>query len=250
MIVARAPSGIPGLDALIQGGIPTNSTIALRAEPCNATEHFQQQFIAEGLKQGHPAIYCCLSRPAATVINGLKHQGFDVLEQIANDQLVLLDCYSLHARTSTMGVDPAIQKKIISVTDVDDEGKLQDGLASAVERMSNFKNLRTVCENVAGTLTSKSAIEVMRWGRRAFADVRAFETLNLHTFPSGVREDLFNVMAHDFDAVIEIKADQSSERIRYFLNILKMRMTAIPHKVFELDTDSRLLSIRAIQKIT
>jgi KaiC/GvpD/RAD55 family RecA-like ATPase len=65
-----------------------------------------------------------------------------------------------------------------------------------------------------------------------------------------VREDLFNVMAHDFDAVIEIKADQSSDRIRYFLNILKMRMTAIPHKVFELDTDSSLLSIRTVQKIT
>jgi KaiC/GvpD/RAD55 family RecA-like ATPase len=250
MIVARAPSGIPGLDALIQGGIPTNSTIALRAEPCNATEYFQQQFIAEGLKQGQPAIYCCLSRPAATVINGLRHQGFDVLEQIANDQLVLLDCYSMHPRTSTMGVDPAIQEKIISVTDMDDEGKLQNGLSTAVERLSSLKNLRTVCENVAGSLTSRSAIEVMRWGRRAFADLRAYETLNLHTFPAGVREDLFDVMAHDFDAVIEIKVDQSSERIRYFLNILKMRMTAIPHKVFELDTDSQLLQMMTVQKIT
>jgi KaiC/GvpD/RAD55 family RecA-like ATPase len=250
MTVARTPSGIPGLDALIEGGIPTNSTIALRAEPCNATECFQQQFIAEGLKQGHPVIYCCLSRPAATVINGLKHQGFDVLEQIANDQLVLLDCYSMHSRNSTMGVDKAIQKKIISVTDLDDEGRLQNGLATAVERLNDLKSLRTVCENIAGTLTSRSAIDVMRWGRRAFADLRAYETVNLHTFPTGVREELFNVMAHDFDAVIEIRADQSSERIRYFLNILKMRMTAIPHKMFELDTDSKLLEIMSVQKIT
>ena len=250
MEVVRATSGIPGLDELIQGGIPTNSTIALRAEPCNATEFFQQQFIAEGLKHGHPAVYCCLSRPAATVINGFKHQGFDVLEQIANDQLVLLDCYSMHPRTSTMGVDQAIQKKIISVTDVDDEGKLQDGLATAVERLSNLKSLRTVCENIAGTLTSSSAIEVMRWGRRAFADLRAYETLNLHTFPAGVREDLFDVMSHDFDSVIEIRADQTPDRIRYILNILKMRMTTIPHKMFELETDSNMLSIRSVQKIT
>lgn len=250
MIIARTSSGIPGLDALIQGGIPTNSTIALRAEPCNATESFQQQFIAEGLKQGHPAIYCCLSRPAATVINGLMHQGFDVLEQLANDQLVMLDCYSMHVRTAGFGVDKAVQKKIISVTDVDDEGKLQDGLATAVERLSDLKNLRTVCENVAGTLTSRNAVDVMRWGRRAFGDLRAFKTLTLHTFPSGVREDLFKVMAHDFDVVMEIKADQSSDRIRYFLNIQKMRMTTVPHKLFELETDSRLLSIRTIQKIT
>lgn len=173
-----------------------------------------------------------------------------MLEQIANDQLVLLDCYSMHSRTSTMGVDKAIHKKIISVTDVDDEDRLQNGLSTAVERLSDLKNLRTVCENVAGTLTDRSAVDVMRWGRRAFADLRAFETLNLHTFPTGVRDDLFKVMAHDFDAVIEIKADQSSERIRYFLNILKMRMTAIPHNLFDLDTDSNLLSVRTVQKIT
>ncbi len=250
MIVARTSSGIPGLDALIQGGIPTNSTIALRAEPCNATEYFQQQFIAEGLRQGHPAIYCCLSRPASTVINSLLHQEFDVLEHMANDQLVILDCYSMHARTSGLGVDQAVQKKIITVTDVDDDHKLQDGLATAVERLSELKNLRTVCENVAGTMTSKSAVEVMRWGRRAFEDLRAFNTLTLHTFPTGVREDLFKVMAHDFDVVMEIRTDQSSERIRHFLNIQKMRMTTVPHRLLELDTDSRLLSIRSIQKIT
>ncbi len=250
MTVSRAPSGIPGLDALIEGGIPTTSTIALRAEPCNATEYFQQQFVAEGLKQGMPAIYCCLSRPAATVINGFSHQGFEVVEHIANDQLVILDCYSMHPRTATMGVDKAIHKKIICVTDVDDETKLQDGLATAVERLSSLKNVRTVCENVGGTLTSSSPVELMRWGRRAFADLRAYETLNLHTFPTGVREDLFDVMAHDFDGVMEIRSDRSTERVRYLLHILKLRMTAIPQKVYELDTDAKVMTIRMTQKIT
>lgn len=250
MIIARVPSGIPGLDAVIQGGIPTNSTIALRAEPSNPTEYLQQQFIAEGLKQGAPAVYCCLSRPVANVINSMKHQEFDVLEAIANDQLIFLDCYSLQKRTSGMGVDQAIQKKIVSVTEVDDERMLQDGLATAVERISNLKGLRAVCESVPGTLTSKSAIDVMRWGRKAFADLRAFETLTLHTFPLGIREELFNLMAHDFDAIMEIKVERSADRIRYYLSVQKMRMTAVPQRMFELDTESPILSITTHQKIT
>lgn len=249
MIVARGPSGIPGLDAIIQGGIPTNSTIALRAEPSNPTENLQQQFIAEGLKHGLPAVYCCLSRPVASVIRSMKQQEFDVLEAIANDQLIFLDCYSLHKRTSGMGVDPKVQDKIVSVTEVDDERMLQDGLATAVERISNLKGLRAVCESVPATLTSKSAIDVMRWGRKAFADLRAFETLTLHTFPTGIREDLFSLMAHDFDAIFEIKVERSADRFRYYLSIPKMRMTAVPHRMLELDTESPIVSITTHQKI-
>lgn len=249
MIIARVPSGIPGLDTIIQGGIPTNTTIALRAEPSNATEYFQQQFVAEGLKHGFPAVYCCLSRPAASVIKSMKHQGFDIVEQVANDQLVFLDCYSMHKRTATMGVEQAIQKKIISVTEVDDERMLQDGLASAVERIPNLKGLRAVCESVPGTLTAKTAVEVMRWGRKAFGDLRAFETLTLHTFPLGVREELFSLMAHDFDAILEIKVERSAERVRYYLSIQKLRMTDVPQKMFELDTDGAMLALKTIQKI-
>jgi KaiC/GvpD/RAD55 family RecA-like ATPase len=250
MIIARVPSGIPGLDSVIQGGIPTNSTIALRAEPSNATEYFQQQFIAEGLKHGFPAVYCCLSRPAASVIRSMKHQGFDVIEHVANDQIVFLDCYSMHKRTATMGVDQAVQKKIISVTEVDDERMLQEGLANAVERIPNLKGLRAVCESVPGTLTSKSAVEVMRWGRKAFGDLRAFETVTLHTFPVGIREELFSLMAHDFDGIMEIKVERSAERVRYYLSIQKLRVTDVPQKMYDLDTDGAILSLKTIQKIT
>jgi KaiC/GvpD/RAD55 family RecA-like ATPase len=249
MIIARVPSGIPGLDSLIEGGIPTNSTIALRAEPSNTTEHFQQQFIAEGLKHGFPAVYCCLSRPVASVINSMKHQGFDVLEAVANDQLIFLDCYSLQRRTSVIGVDPAIQKKIVTVTEVDDERMLQDGLANAVERISNLKGLRAVCESVPGTLTARSAIEVMRWGRKAFGDLRAFDTLTLHTFPTGVREELFSVMAHDFDAIIEIRVDRTVDRVRHHISVQKMRMTTVPAKMMEIETEGPLISLKTIQKI-
>ncbi|MCU0851775.1 MAG: hypothetical protein MUC90_00745 [Thermoplasmata archaeon] len=249
MLVPRAPSGIPGLDAIIQGGFPTNSTIALRAEPSNHTEYFEQQFVMEGLKQGKSAVYCCLSRPAASVIRSMRHQGFDVLEHIANDQLVFLDCYSMHKEMAVLGVDQAVQKKIISVTQIDDERLLQDGLATAVERIHELKGMRAVCESVPGTLTGGTAVEIMRWGRKAFGELRAYEILALHTFPIGVREELFNVMAHDFDAILEIRADRGQERVRYHLSIQKMRLTDFPPKMHELDTDGMMLTLKTVQKI-
>jgi len=249
MIIARIPCGIQGLDIVLQGGIPSNSTVALRAEPSNYTECILQQFIAEGLKHGFPAIYCCLSRPVASLVRSMKQQGFDVLEPVANDQLIIIDCYSMQKRTSGMGVEQEIQKKIISVPEVDDERMLQDGLANAVERMSNLKGLRAVCESVPGTLTGRSPIEIMRWGRSAFADLRAFETVVLHTFPTGVREELFSMMAHDFDGIIELTTDRTGDRMRHYIGIPKMRMTAVPHKLFELSMENDLVMLNTTQKI-
>jgi KaiC/GvpD/RAD55 family RecA-like ATPase len=238
------------LDGVLQGGIPANSTLALRTEPSNYAEAFQQQFIAEGLKHGFPAIYCCLSRPPANVITSMRHQGFDVIEHVANDQLVFLDCYSMHKRNAVMGVDKIIQEKIVTVIEADDDQVLQDGLATAVERMPNIRGLRAVCENVPGTLTGKSAVEIMRWGRRAFGDLRAFQTVVLHTFPIGVREELFSLMAPDFDGVIELKIERGTDRVRYFLGIQKMRMTVVPPKMHELDLNNGIVTLKTIQKIT
>ena len=244
------PSGVPGLDAVLQGGIPANSALAMRAEPSNFVEAFQQQFVVEGLKHGFPAIYCAFSRPVANVMNSIKHQGFDVLEQVANDQLVFIDCYSMHRRTAVMGVERQVQDKIVAVTEMDDEKMLQDGLATAVERMPNLKGLRAVCESVPGALTGKSAIEVMRWGRRAFGDLRAFQTVVLHTFPMGVREELFDLMAHDFDGIFDLRMERGADRVRYYLGIQKMRMTVVPPKMHELDITNGLVSLKTIQKIT
>jgi len=249
MIIARVPSGMPGLDAVLEGGIPSNTTIALRADPSNYTECFQQQFIAEGLKHGFPALYCCLSRPVASVIKSMKLQGFDVLEQVANDQLIFLDCYSLQKRTAGMGVDPVVQKKIISVIELDDEALLQDGLATAVEKISNLKGLRAVCECVPSTLTSKNAVQIMRWGRKAFGDLRAFETVSIHTFPVGMRDDLFEAMANDFDGIMEMRQERSSDRVRHMLTIHKMRMTALPDRVFDIETENGILTVKSTQKI-
>ncbi len=250
MIVPRSPSGIPGLDTVLQGGYPTNTTLALRAEPSNAAELFLQQFVFEGLKQGFPAIYCCMSRHPASLIKSMRHDGLDVAEAVANSQLVLLDCFSMQKTPPEMGLDRIVQKKIIPIPDVDDERLLQDGLATAVERLSSLKGLRAVCESLPSALTERNAVDYVRWGRRSFGELRAFETISMHMFPLGKREDLFEMMAEDFDGVMEMRVERNTSTVKYVLEIRKMRLTDIPMKTFDLDTDNSVLSLKTVQKIT
>jgi len=250
MIVPRSPSGIPGLDAVLQGGYPTNSTLALRAEPSNASELFLQQFVSEGLKLGSPVIYCCMSRHPAILVKSMRQAGLDVTEAVANSQLVLLDFFSMQKHPLEMGLDKIIQKKIISIEDLDDERLLQDALATAVERMSSLKGLRAVCESLPSALSIRNGMDIVRWGRRAFGDLRAYDTISLHMFPLGKREELFDLMAEDFDGVMEMRVERNTERVRTVLEIRKMRLTDVPMKTFDLDTDNSVLSLKTVQKIT
>jgi len=250
MNAGRTPTGIRGLDTVLQGGYPVNSSLALKAEPSNVTEYFQQQFVAEGLKQGSQAIYCCVCRSAASAINSMRHQGFDVLEPVANDQLIFVDCYTGSKRMSTIGVDKALQRKVIVVENPDDERLLQAGLASAVERVTSLKSLRAVCESVPATLSAKSAIEMMRWGRKTFGDLRAFSTVTMHTFPTGMRRELLEAMAQDFDGVMELRSERAFDRVRYYLDIHKMRMCDPLLRLHELDVEKAQLMLKTVQKIT
>jgi KaiC/GvpD/RAD55 family RecA-like ATPase len=250
MIVPRSPSGIPGLDTILQGGYPTNFTLALRAEPSNASELFLQQFVSEGLKLGSSVIYCCMARHPATLVKSMRQAGLDVTEAVANNQLVLLDFFSMQKHPLDMGLDKVVQKKIISIEDLDDERLLQDGLATAVERISSLKGLRGVCESLPSALTIRNGMDIVRWGRRAFGDLRAYDTISLHMFPLGMREELFDLMSEDFDGVMEMRVERNTERVRYVLEIRKMRLTDVPMKTYDLDTDNLVLSLKTVQKIT
>ncbi len=250
MIVPRSPSGIPGLDTVLQGGYPTNSTLALRAEPSNTSELFLQQFVFEGLKLGSSVVYCCMSRHPASLIKSMRQAGLDVTEAIANSQLVLLDCFSMQKTPPEMGLERLVQKKIIPIPDADDERLLQDGLATALERLSGLKGLRAVCESLPSALTERAAMDYVKWGRRTFGELRAYETISLHVFPLGKREDLFELMAEDFDGVMEMRVERNTSTIRHILEIRKMRLTDIPMKTFDLDTENSTLSLKTVQKIT
>jgi hypothetical protein len=49
---------------------------------------------------------------------------------------------------------------------------------------------------------------------------------------------------------MDLSADRNSERVHYHLNIQKMRLTEVPMKIFELETEGALLTLKSIQKIT
>jgi len=62
----RLSSGVPGFDALVQGGIPSGAAVIIQGPAGREKDTFLLQFIAEGLKNGGSALVVLSSVSPAT----------------------------------------------------------------------------------------------------------------------------------------------------------------------------------------
>ncbi len=75
--IERIPTGIPGLDELIEGGFVKGSTVLVTGGTGTGKTTFCAQFIWEGLKRGEPGVYISLEEDVEDVKDDLKRFGFD-----------------------------------------------------------------------------------------------------------------------------------------------------------------------------
>ena len=76
-VYERTPTGIPGLDQLIQGGFVKNSVNLLTGETGTGKTIFGTQFLWEGLKKGEPGVYITLEESPEDLRLDVKQFGWD-----------------------------------------------------------------------------------------------------------------------------------------------------------------------------
>ena len=85
----RIPSGIPGLDKLIEGGFVKGSTVLISGSAGTGKTIFCSQFIMEGLRNGETCMFITLEEKPEDVINDVKRFGWDFKKYISEKKLLL-----------------------------------------------------------------------------------------------------------------------------------------------------------------
>jgi circadian clock protein KaiC len=85
----RIPSGIPGLDPLIEGGFIKGSTILISGSAGTGKTIFCAQFLMEGLKKGETCMYITLEEKPEDIIGDVKRFGWDMQKYIDERKLFL-----------------------------------------------------------------------------------------------------------------------------------------------------------------
>src|ERR1043166_6616691 len=89
--IERSPTGVPGLDALVEGGFPKGRSILVTGDPGTGKTIFSLQFLAEGLARGEKVIYVAADEQPFDVVEQAVSLGWDFEKYVENKQLAILN---------------------------------------------------------------------------------------------------------------------------------------------------------------
>ena len=87
----RVPTGIVGLDPLLQGGFPKGRSILITGEPGTGKTIFALQFLHEGIKRGEKGVFVTADENPMDVIEQAASLGWDFELYMQNQQLAILN---------------------------------------------------------------------------------------------------------------------------------------------------------------
>lgn len=89
--VERVPTGISGVDRLIEGGFPKGRSILITGEPGTGKTIFALQFLIEGLARGEKGIYVAADEGPVDILEQAASLGWDLEKPIEKKELAILN---------------------------------------------------------------------------------------------------------------------------------------------------------------
>ena len=120
----RLSTGIPGLDPLIEGGLPEGKSFLVTGEAGTGKTIFCIQFVLKGLMDGEKAVYVAVDEKPSDILEEASSLGWDLLKFVEQKNLLILDASPLFSARMGAGKEKEV-----------DVQKTVGDLASYVKRM-------------------------------------------------------------------------------------------------------------------
>lgn len=89
--VERVRTGVPGLDEMVDGGIPRGNLVVLSGDPGSGKTVLCWQFIHEGItKYNETAVYVSLEETEETIYEGALQFGWDMRQYVKEGKLLIV----------------------------------------------------------------------------------------------------------------------------------------------------------------
>jgi circadian clock protein KaiC len=223
--MARVKTGIKDLDPLIGGGFKQNSVNLVVGMPGSGKSIFAAQFILQGIKEGEAGVYITFEEKRSKFLDDMKDFGWDFADYEAKKKFTLLE-YTPEQVKKMLTEGGGIVENIIEKT---------KAKRVAIDSITSFALL------YSDELTRREASLAL------FELIANWNTTALLTSQgAGESSDIVEAaMEFEADSIIFMHhTRKKSERVRA-LEILKMRGTRIPEKIFPLSIEKDGLKIDA-----
>lgn len=213
--MARVKTGIPGLDAYLNGGIPEYMTTVITGSFGTGKTIFATQFALYGARKKEPTVYAMFDENPKKYKYIMKRMGWN-LEKVKN--FIIYDAYSTRAETITK------EKELATTFDVQ---AIADDLYDLVEKAGAK---RLVIDSVVPLiLLSDSPHEIRRNLTKIFnftsSGLNCTSLIISETPDTGQGICRFDMESFLSDGLIYLGISQKPHDYQRYMQIMKMRGT-------------------------
>jgi len=214
--IARVKTGIPGLDEILNGGIPFRNVVLLSGGPGTGKSIFGQQFLYSGLIEDESGIYVTLEEHPTQVRLNMAQFGWDIRGFEEEGRFAIVDAF-------TSGIGEAAKRERYVVRS-DDFQNLVDVIKLA---MKETEAKRVVIDSVTTLYITKPIIarSVMLQLKKVLSGLGSTSLLISQV---SVTERGFGGpgVEHAADGIIRLDLDEVEGELKRSLIVWKMRGTS------------------------
>ncbi|RLE89990.1 MAG: KaiC domain-containing protein [Thermoprotei archaeon] len=215
-MIERVKSGIPGLDEILNGGIPRRNIVLLSGGPGTGKSIMGQQFLYNGLLQGEPGVLVALEEHPVQIRVNMAQFGWYVKDFEQKGLFAIVDAF-------TGGIGEAAKRERYVVRSVDDIGELIDVIREAIR---DIKAKRVVIDSVTTLYITKPVIarNVVMQLKRVLSGLGCTSMLVSQV---SVTERGFGGpgVEHAADGIIRLDLDEVGGELKRSIIVWKMRGT-------------------------
>jgi len=211
-IMERVPTGIDGLDALIEGGFPRGSLIVLAGNPGTGKTIFGMQFLCRGARDyGESGIYVSFAESNEVILHNIsKVFGFNVDEKF--EKVKILDFTTVIDKGLPLIFEMIIQE----IAALNAKRLVIDSFSAMAQAFKDPIEARSVLHNIFTKLVRQMGCT----------------TLLIVEVPTGSEKLGLGIEEFVADGVIVLRKDFHNDMVIREIEIQKMRGTRLKQQKF------------------
>ncbi|MEM0088498.1 MAG: KaiC domain-containing protein [Archaeoglobaceae archaeon] len=213
----RLKTGIPGMDEILNGGIPERNVVLLSGGPGTGKTIFGQQFLWYGLQSNEPGVYVALEEHPVQIRQNMASFGWNVKVFEEENKFALIDAF-------TAGIGRAKEFEKYVLQDLNDVRELIDILRQAIRDL-NAK--RVVVDSVTTLYINKpaSARSIILQLKRFLAGMGC-TSIFVSQISAGEHGFGGPGVEHGVDGIIKLDLDEIDGELKRSVVVWKMRGTS------------------------
>jgi circadian clock protein KaiC len=211
MKVERISTGVPGLDTLMEGGIPKGFTVLIAGNPGTGKTVLTSQFLYDGLTKNQNGIYVSFSEADYSFYNNTSRLGMPFKDFQKQNKFSFLD----FSGVTQQGIQDALEEVLATIKETNAKRIVIDSFSAILQAFVNLNEARIALHVVLGKMLRAQGVTTLVIGE---------VPMGTNNIGSGFEE---------FVADGIIKLEHGIDNVRPFIvKIIKMRTTIIdrePH---------------------